>query len=402
MGFNFSFGWGNEKRPLSVEVDNAGNVFYKMFSSGASFISLTTDREKLDIILKNPACLKVFKLNCDLASLGKVNEYKDDKFFKINGLKDIQDRPNKHQTWKQFIWDYEFYNMLGTAYLWRSNDKKKIASSTSFYWLNPAEITFPGSMENTLDRLDLSDKSIKEIGDKYIQYSFRDGTTKDIPLKEIETFFDLSNSVSQNWCKGNSVIDALYKVIANSEIGLDAKNVNLDYSRKFIVAGTQDPDNVTQLPMSEAEKQNIEQKMNGERQVHGMKSAIQINRFVNDLAKLKLDDAYIADYFIIGSMYNIPRDVLEANLKGITYENQEKSTGKHISYSIQPKVDDLMEWFSSFYEKDFRIEYKHLPFMQYVEKDKADTVKTKSEAFKILVENGISKNDALKLTGLEI
>lgn len=402
MGFNFSFGWGTQKNPLSVERDNEGNIFYKMFSSKGSFTSLTTDREKIEIILKSPAVLKAFKLNCDLASLGKVNEFKDGKFFSANGLKNIQSKPNKHQTWKQFIWDYEFYNMLGTAYLWRSNDKNKTLSTTSFYWLNPAKITFPNSLETKLDKLDLSEASINKLKEEYIQYAFNDGTVKNIPLKEIESFVDLSNSVSQNWYKGNSAIDALYKVVCNSEIGLEAKNVNLDYSRKFIVAGTQDPDNVSQLPMSESEKVNIEQKMDGPRKVHGMKSAININRFVDDLAKLKLDDAYIADYFIICSMFGIPRDVAEANLKGITYENQEKSTGKHISYSIQPKVDDLMEWFSSFFDKDLRIEYTHLPFMQYVEKEKAETVKQKAEAYKIFVENGVSSKDAMKLTGLEL
>ncbi len=402
MGFNFNFGWGNDKRPLSVERDLSGNIFYRMFSSNGSFTSLTTDRQKLDIILRNPAVLKVWKLNCDLASLGRIVEFKNDAFLKNNGLRDIQKKPNKHQTWKQFIWDYECYSMLGTAYLWRSNLVKKESTSTSFYWLNPAKITWPNSIETKLDKLDLSDMAVNDIEKQYITYSFNDGTSKDIPLKEIESFFDLSNSVSQNWYKGNSAIDALYKVIANSDIGLDAKNVNLDYSRKFIVSGSQDPDNVNQLPMSEKEKQSIEEKMEGDRKVHGMKSAIDINRFIDDLAKLKLDDAYIADYFIIGSMYGIPRDVLEANLKGITYENQEKSTGKHITYSIQPKVDDLMEWFSSFYEKDLRIVYNHLPFMQYVEKDKADTVKTKADAFKIFVENGLTKEQAMQLTGLEL
>lgn len=398
----FNFGWGTNKQPLAIEKDNVGNIFYKMFSSSGSFTTLTSDRQKIEIILKNPAVLKVFKLNCDLASLGKVSEYQNDKFFSNDGLKKIQDKPNKHQTWKQFFWDYEFYSMLGTATLWRSNQAKKESTKTSFYWLNPAKITWPNSLETKLDRLDLSELSIKDLGNEYITYSFNDGTSKDIQLKEIETFVDLSNSVSQNWYKGNSTIDSLYKVICNSDIGLDAKNVNLDYSRKFIVSGTQDPDNVTQLPMSESEKINIEEKINGERKVHGMKSAININRFVDDLAKLKLDDAYISDYFIIGSMYGIPRDVLEANLKGITYENQEKSTGKHISYSIQPKIDELIEWFSSFYDKDLRISYSHLPFMQYVENDKANTIKTKAEAFKIFIENGMDKNDALKLTGLEL
>ena len=404
MGFNFNFGWnGSQTPPLAVEKDNQGNIFYKMFSSNGSFTSISTDREKLETILKNPACLKVFKLNCYLASLGKVSEYKNETMFLKNALKTIQKAPNKHQTWKQFFWDYMFYNMLGTAYLWRSNNTNLTASNTSFYWLNPAKITFPNSLETKLDKLDLSDKTINDQGKEHIRYSFKDGTEKNIPLKEIQPFFDLSNSVSQNWYKGNSAIDALYKVIANHEKGLDAKNVNLDYSKKFLVAGQADPENVDQMPMAETEKRDIETKLSGEKTVHAVKSMIEINRFVDDLAALKLDEAQTADYFTIGSMFNIPRDVLEAYLKGGgTYENQEKGTGKHISYSIQPKMDDLMEWFGGFLGIELRMEYTHLPFMQYVEADKAKTTKTKAEAFKIFLENGLSKDEALKLTGLEL
>ena len=394
--------WGaGTVNPLSVTRDRTGNIFYKMFSSSGSFTSPTTDRDKLILILRNPAVLKVFKLNCDLASLGRVAEYKNDVFESYATLKQMQAKPNKHQTWKQFFWDYEFYNMLGTAYLWRSNNTNLSFSNTSFYWLNPAKIEFDGSLENKLDRLDLSDKAVNDIGKEYIRYRFKDGTQKQIPLKEIQPFFDLSNSVSENWYKGSSAIDALYKVISNSDMGLDAKNVNLDFSKKYFVTGTQDPNDTTQLPMGEDEKKSIREKLGDQEPVKVTKSMIDIKRFVDDIAKLRLDDSYIADYFIIGSMYGIPRDVLEANLKGITYENQEKSTGKHISYSIQPKMDDLMEWLGSFLNVDLRMEYKHLPFMQYVEKDRAEVIKTKAESFKIFLDAGIEVNDALTLAGVD-
>jgi hypothetical protein len=395
--------WSNAgvRNPLSIEVDRGGNIFYRMFSSSGSFTSPTTDRVKLEIILRNPACLKVFKLNADLGSLGKVAEFQGDKFIEINALKKYQDKPNKHQTWKQFFWDYFFYNSLGTAYLWRSNNTNLDFSTTSFYWLNPAKITFDGSLERKLDKLDLSDKSVNELGREFIKYTFNDGTVKDIPLKDVQAFFDLSNSVSGNWYKGNSCIDALYKIIENSEIALSAKNVNLDYTRKFLVSGRQDPENTTQLPLTDDEQKSIQSIVDGDMKIRGVKSQVDIRRFVDDLAKLKLDEAFIADYFMIGTMFGIPRDVLEANLRGATYENQEKATGKHITYSIQPKADDLMEWIGGFIGKELKMLYNHLPFMQYVEKDRAETVRVKAEAFKIFVENGIDPKGALTLTGLE-
>lgn len=398
----FSFRWGGAQRPLSVSRDRSGNWFYKMFSSGASYNSLTTEREKLNIILKNPAVLKVFKLNCDLATLGKVNSYNNDVLKEINALSKLQPKPNKHQTWKQFMWDYMFYSMIGTAYMWRSNNTNMTASTTSFYWLNPAKLTWINSLDIKLDKLDLSDVAVNELGKQVINYQFRDGKSRDIPLKEIQPFFDLSNSVSENWYKGNSAIDALYKVISNADIALDANNINLDFSKKFFITGEQNQQDIYNTPMGETEKKSIEEQISSEKEVHATKTHIEIKRFVDDLKKLGFDETYLWQVFIIGSMYGIPKDVLDANLKGSTYENQEKSTGKHISYSIQPKMDDLMEWFSGFLSVELKISYDHLPFMQIFEMDRATTTKLKADTFKTFVDAGIEVKEAMKLSGLAI
>ena len=63
MGFHFNFGWGGGNQsiqPLSVDRDSGGNWFYRMFSSNGSYTSLTTDRQKIDIILKSAPALKCF------------------------------------------------------------------------------------------------------------------------------------------------------------------------------------------------------------------------------------------------------------------------------------------------------------------------------------------------------
>ena len=73
-GLSFNFSWGNQSKPLSVERNNDGNWFYKMFSSSTRLKKGISDSKKLDIAFENPAFLKVLTLNCDLFSLGKINE----------------------------------------------------------------------------------------------------------------------------------------------------------------------------------------------------------------------------------------------------------------------------------------------------------------------------------------
>lgn len=400
MGFNFSLNFGNSQ-PITAERDLAGNWFYSMFSTKSSIKQLTTDKQKLDLILTNPAVLKVFKLNCDLFSLGKVYNVQNGKPLQKDFLQTIQKQPNKHQTWNQFEWDYMFYRMLGTAYLWRSNNTNLQSSETKFYWLNPAKMEFDSKLLKKLDKLTLSQSSYNELERETIKYTFEDGSKLNIPLSQIQPFFDLSNSVSGNWFKGNSCIDALYKVITNNNELLDAQNINLRYSAKFGVTGQQDPNNVSQIPMSETEKVDIESKVNGNKSVHAFKSKVDINRFVSDIANLKLDEQYLNQYFIIGTMYGIPRDVLEANLSGSTYENQEKATGKHISYALQPAGDDLINWISSFIGVELSISWNYLPFMQVFEKDRAEVNKMKADTFKTLVDAGVDVKEALLMAKLK-
>jgi hypothetical protein len=247
----------------------------------------------------------------------------------------------------------------------------------------------------------LSQSSFNELERESIKYTFEDGTKLTIPLSQITPFFDLSNSVSGNWYKGNSAVDALCKVITNNNETLTAQNINLRYSGKFGVTGQQDPNNVSQIPMSDTEKIDIESKVNGSKSVHAFKSKVDINRFVSDIANLKLDEQYLNQYFIIGSMYGIPRDVLEANISGSsTYENQEKATGKHISYALQPKGDDLFEWFSNFTGVEMKITWQHLPFMQVFERDRAEVNKLKAETLKILIDSGVEPKEALVMSNL--
>jgi hypothetical protein len=172
-----------------------------------------------------------------------------------------------------------------------------------------------------------------------------------------------------------------------------------------MVAGKQDPNNVTQLPLGEEEVQDIETKMNGRKQVHAVKNMIDIKRFVEDMASLELGKAYLEDYFLVGSMFGIPRDVLEA-YNSSTYENQEKARASHVSYTLQPKGNDFMSalakrWGYDKEGKSIVIDWAHLPFMQVFEKDRAQTEGLKIKSFIDLLNQGVSLEEANEFLDLK-
>lgn len=386
-GDAFKFGW---------DILNASTAFNRYHS----------DKEKLAIVLSSPAVLKVFALQCDLFSMGRVcvkdkdgMEIEDDPFLKL--IK----RPNPFNSQSQFLWDYMFWTMMGTSYCYVDSvivDKK----GNKMYFLEPHKIEWPLSLERKKDKLIFSDGELNDIMKTTIKYRYEDGTSFDFPYDRLISSFDLTNGIG-NFFKSSSRLDALYKVISNSEAALDSKNINVRYSGKFLVASSQESGTVVKPGMSSEEKDDIVTKMdtNG-KNVFPLRSMAQIRRFVEDMASLQLDEAFEADYFKVGNMFNIPRDVLEAFNKSSTYENQEKARAVHVTYTLDPKGNEWMDKYEMHFGypdqgKNIVMTWDHLPFMQILEKDKNDNKKIKIDLLASMLQMGISIDEANEYLGTQ-
>jgi hypothetical protein len=388
-------------------LGSSGNNFNRwtmgFFNTTPIFNTYARDIEKVQAILANPAMLKVVALQCDLFSLGRIIvKDKSGKELPDDPAKKLLDNPNPLQSRTQFLWDFMFWNMIGNDYCYvDSNAADKV--NNKLYFLEAQKLEWPTWMQQNSDKLIFSTSALNTIMSQSLKYRYNDGSSIDIQLSKIICMSDLTNGIG-NFFKGPSRIDALYKIISNSDAALDAKNINVRYSGKFMVAGKQDPNNVEELPMSEPEKKDIEQKINAEgHPVTANKSLIEIKRFVENIGNLKLDESFLSDYFMIGTMFGIPRDVLEANVSA-TYENQEKARGAHVSYTLQPKGDDfcaaLMKRFGYDLEgKTIYISWDHLPFMEVFNLDNANVEKLKSISFANFLNSGVSLDEVNQYLG---
>jgi len=366
---------------------------FNVWSATPVFNDYGNDMAKLKAIFSNPALLKVFCLQCDLFSLGKIYVYQDGE--DISDPNDpalkLLKNPNPMQTGKQILWDYMFWNMVGTSNVYLDSELVD-KSNNKIYLLENQKMEYPLWMQQNSDKMIFSKGKEEEMMDQKIIYRYNDGSTITIPLRKIMVFTDLTNGVG-NWFKSFSRIDALYKIISNSEVMLDSENINGRFSGKFMVAGTADPNDVTKIPLGNDEKTDIERKMQDHREVHAVKSMVDIKRFVENMGQLKLNEKYLAAYFLIGNMYGIPRDVLEA-YNSSTFENQEKARGAHVSYTLEPKAVELMQALSKRFGyldsgKELVMSWDHLPFMQVFEKDRAVTKEINARTFVNLIRNGV-------------
>ena len=125
---------------------------------------------------------------------------------------------------------------------------------------------------------------------------------------------------------------------------------------------------------------------------------VNIQRFVSDMANLQLSEKYLHLYFVVGNMYGIPRDVLEA-YNSATYENQEKARAAHVNYCLEPKGEQFMDGFEVHFKyrevkKKININWDHLPFVQIFAKEKAETKKVTIENLTSLLALGVDIEQA--------
>lgn len=362
---------------------------FRSYDAQPRFNDYNSDRQKLLAALRNPALLKIISLQCDMFSQGRVyvydkndNELPDDPF--LQRLK----RPNPLQTETQFLWDFMFWNMLGTANCYVDSSLVE-NQKNKFYFLDPSKIEWPQEFQNEAEKLIFSDAEIKKRDKTVLKYRYSDGSGFAFTLDKLMIINDLTNGLG-NYYKSPSRIDALTKIISNSESALDSKNINVRYTGKFLV-GSSGALNSTGL--KDDEKQDIRDKMDSEQTVWPVKTMIDIKRFVENMGNLALDEAYLKDYFLIGNMYNIPRDVLEA-YNSSTFENQEKARGGHVAYTLQPKGDDFFDAFEDHFGyteqgKQIVIDWSHLPFMKVFEQDEVEVKSTTIDNFEKLITLGV-------------
>lgn len=386
-------------RYKKVERLNNGDYFYTLLNGGKGFGTLSDDA-KLRLMLNNPALAKVVFFNCDVFSSLKIRrkDGKDDELTKR--LND----PNYFQSTKQFFWTYRFWMMFGNAYL-KPASTKIDGNYQQLYWLETTKIDW-NQLSNKLDKLILSQKSYNEILNASIKYKYNDGTSIPIQLKEIVSFQDSTNGLG-NWYKGASRIDPLWKILVNSESALDAKNINLEFAGKFLVSGSYDPtkDLNSFGNMQDVEKEDIQSKLRSKEPVHPIKAQIDIKRFVENIANLKLDDSYNEDLGKVGNMFGIPSEILDALKKGSTYENQEKATARHIVYSESPKAQDLLEGLCGYFQfnpDDYECIFKDNTFLQVFKKDEAIVNMTNARTLELLIKNGADPNEAAELLGINL
>lgn len=341
-----------------------------------SFNNYAATKEKLEIILKNFALMKVFSLQCDLFSMAKfyVVDVKSGKYINDDPFLKFIKQPNPFQTQADWTWSFMFNHMMGNGNVWGTS--RVIENPLlRLYVLDNWKIEIDDTLTD-FDKLLESNSEVKRLLDKTITYHYNDGTTKDLRIGDVMSVKDLN--VGDNWFGWASRIDALFKIVSNIEEALNSENINIRYAGKFIVSGKAEFEDTTRTPMLKSEKEDIEDKATSSKPVHAMKSAIDIKRFVDSIKNIGLTEIESVQFSRVGNVFGVPEEILKAFAeKGSTFENQEKAKGGYVDYVLEPKGEKLCTELNNYFGyndkgKKIIMSWDHLAFMQVFEKEKSE------------------------------
>lgn len=363
MPFNFNISFG--QLPSFQSATGSENYFYRIINAFRN--KKRPQYDKLQLILDSPAAMFVFKLISDYYKMGKYNSYVNNKLVEEDYLYETLGNPNVWQTWTDFDENYIFNILLGNAYLYEQNGV--------LYFLVERQIEMSQIQRDSFKTLTFSkygSQSKKSIQSGSFKYK-TGNETQILDLSKLWIIQDTSG-VTGDWFMGVSRVDALYGIITNSDLVVSAENVNLEFSQKFLVSGQHDQNDITSQMMAKEEKKSLESNARSGKNMFATGNKVDVHHFVDNIADLRLDDAFFAKVYTISKMYGVPKDIVEMSLKGgATFENQEKAMGRMVDYCLKPLGQKLTDIFENIFNlEDLRKEFTHLSFNQIFEQEKAN------------------------------
>ena len=226
----FSWFGSNRNNILSVERDRSGNFFYNLFDGKSN----AKKHKTIQAYNQTYALHRVIDLIKDTGKLANINLYENGKLKTKNYLYQVKQKPNPYQTWTDFVEEFVFWHSLGNVCFWKPTTT--FAENQNYYFLDYSKFDdetikkFKKFGKKLRDQN--SNEFLKEFGNHIIKYKYSDNETQNIPLKEVVIIPSGINTDS--WYLENNKIEAIQKIISNSEDTLESKNINIHFSKKYV------------------------------------------------------------------------------------------------------------------------------------------------------------------------
>lgn len=371
--------------------------------------SIGGNNNYLELSLKNIALFTALDVKSSMLSRGKVSVvsidddkkvFEDDPFVKLIG------NPNPFQSQQDFIKQHYWFKGLGTnvVRVIKIRDKGSAKDIANVRYLNnlvPSCINWKDV--NKINKMIVSSKDFDALMEKEIEYKIGDENYP-IKISDLEFFYDISNGMENNTLfQSKSRIDALLPALENITQAQVSKNINLQFSSKFMATNKGSEQGYSKN-LEEGEKQEIERVISS-KGIMATNADVDIKSLANNFNQLKYDDGINADAMKVFSAYGINENALNWYFNKSTYDNKNQGLIDWLQNSIQVEADDWANtWTNAFgyAEQGKKIikTFDHLPIMKAIELERIEFIKKQSEILKTLIDSGASFESAIEMLGI--
>lgn len=207
---------------------------------------------------------------------------------------------------------------------------------------------------------------------------------------------NISLKTGEDMVLGRSRQISLELPLDNIRIAYQSRNsIARNMGMMGIISSARTDGNMGSLIMEDDEKQEVQNDLSGYGLLPGQhkwmvtKHNIKYQAIDQDVRKLGLLNEIVSDTKIVCHEYGVHPLLIQMEQRGATFENQkiaERSTYQNTTIpEFEDKIEDFNDWLKI---RDFGWEYiasyKHIPSAQIDEKERSETVKNLSSAFKEL------------------
>lgn len=355
------------------ERDRSGNISY--FLDGDGF---KNSSEYLQMSFDNPVLSTIITLRSKIFCQMKIshldssgNEIKNSEVLKL-----LQN-PNYFQTQEDFLFQLMWFQSAVGTNITYCKKAFKNSLPKAMYNLIPSEINLNNTQKIKHFFWEKSD--IKDFENQKIIYKL-DGQEHSFLISDLIPFYDLANGLKKNsFMQSPSRVKSISKTLENIEQNMYSKNMNLQFSQKYLATASGNMGGVT--PQMQPEDRTAIERILLKKSIHITKNQVDVKHLVSDFKKLFLDEMFSNDALTCLLAFEMNRDMLNYFSNGAsTHENQQQGLLSYLQNSVQVDanayVNSISQSFGLF-EIGHKLvaSYDHLPIMQTVLNTKIDTLR---------------------------
>jgi hypothetical protein len=375
------------------------------FGTGSTNVNKFTKAELTNTYECIPEVSIVINRLAMMCSLGipKVVNQKDEEIENHPAI-NLLNNPNPLQDKNELIKEYVvFFSLFGQSFQYSNRAFEKELLPQLFWNINPnfVEVVETGKLYRQTELSDIIEK-----------YEVNYANTEDTYNTD-EILFKNEPSIT-NVIEGGSKLSALNIAISNIKGSYDSRNIFI-YKRGAIglltpdvgkadEAGFADPPDEPTIQKIQDQYQKTYGPLNNGHAISVTNTPMKwvpINMPVKDLMLFEEIDE---DFNRIIDAYGLNRHIFSVT-KGSTFDNVKNGLIQAFQDTVIPLMEDWAnslsnEWGLTEKKERLIFDYSHVPVLQSDKEKQSKIVKTQAEAYQILLNNGITDDDAKNIVNL--